>query len=507
MPYAILIFTFFLCTTAHAQYGDAYHRANQEQINKQQKAYTDAYIDALRYNRNTSAKSSGSADTKAAQELADLFAARAGRETSTQKAARLQKEQQDYQTYLQKKAVADKASADYFKDDRERRNLILEPLYAMYKEAGFPHYEAEYLSYSHLGDVLTADKQKHIYTYKLNEQSYRARESFIEFNKKLPTAGFDELFYLISDFNIASYSALIAMEKLEQRFPGKKEVLDAVGLLNTANFWGNGTEGGGVQYASAGKQVQEKMLNSFAQWFVKYPEGAVQVTLKADPYYNPLKLLARQADEKKDYEMSGRIAVLSLLQPKTWSKDPVRSKEYIHSFAGTLGRAKNKNADLFNTDDIKKIAANHEVPLHNVVEWLCSNETDKTVTASKYGWEYLQPFTKSYWEYEYDEVMKTLGLAGDGNALNIYAIAVAFGKQKEKPKMAIEYWAQAANAGSTWAMYNLLAASGWGFKWYKSADFATAKELWKTFKPATDYDKEVLNRKKHDITQLLTYNR
>jgi hypothetical protein len=494
---------FFLCATANAQ-DDAKHKAYMEQLAKDQKAYTDAYIDALRKNTNSKTKSGGGVDPKAAQELADLFAARAGKETSEQKAARLQKEQQDYQTYLQKKTIADKASAEYWKDDRERRAFILDPLYAMYKEAGIPDYEAEYLSRTHLGDVLTPDKEKHIYTYRNNEQSYKAREAFIEFNKKLPTAGFDELFYLINDFNVIGYSALRAMEKLEQRFPEKKDILDAVGLLNTASYWGE-ADGGYSQYNASGKKVQETMLNKFSAWFVKYPEGAMQVTQNADPYYNPVKLLAQQAAEKKDYELAGRIALLSLLKPKTWTKNFSRSREFVSSFAGALSQVIKKNEDVFTADDLKRIAEIHEVPPHNVVEWLSSSETDKFCTAGKYGWNYYHPFTISY--FEYSQLMKNLGLAGDGNALNMYAIGVAFGKQKEKPKMAIEYWKQAAAAGSTWAMYNLLAASGWDFKWYKSADFAEAKEIWKTFKPATEYDKYQLKQNEYKIKELLSYNR
>jgi hypothetical protein len=504
MPKPILIFTlFFLSTTAHAQYGDAYHKANQELINKQQKAYTDAYIDALRKGTNGTTKSSGgTVDPKAAQDLADLFAARAGRETSTQKAARLQKEQEDYQTYLQKKAVADKASADYWKDDNERRNNILNPLNAMYKAAGIPDFEAGYLSRSHLKDQLSADREKRIYTYEINERSYRAKEAFIEFNKRSATAGFDELFYLVNDMNALGYSALMAMEKLEQRFPEKKAVLEAVGLMNTAAFWGAPSDNHYFgQYNESGKAIQQKMLDNFEKWLNKYPEAAMQVAAQANPATNPIKIWAAQAFEKKDYKKGIQLALLTLLTPKSWKYDMSRSRDAIIAIAGSIKLTKSR--DLFSADDIKRIAANHEVLPRIVVEWLCDEETNRFVTAGQYRSEYLHRFKTTYWEAGYDQAMKELGMAGDGDALNVYAVGVALKKQKESPKKAIDMWKQAAAAGSAWAMFNLADATKWGIKGYDKNDLPAVAEIYKTFKPATSFDKQVFADKQYAIEQLL----
>jgi hypothetical protein len=504
MPRIVLhIFLFFLYATAQAQYGDAYHKANQEKINKEQKAYTDAYIDALRYNRNTSAKSSGSADTKAAQELADLFAARAGRETSTQKAARLQKEQLDYQTYLQKKAIADKASADYFKDDNERRDRILLPLKAMYKEAGFPDFEADYLSRSHLVDKLSVNREKHIYTYEVNERSYRAREAFMEFNKISGTAGFEELFYLISDFNVLGYSALTAMEKLEQRFLGKKPVLDAVGLMNTASFWGDGAESySSGQFYYSGKVIQEKMLNNFVKWFDKYPEAAMQVASKASPDANPFKVLAKQEIDKKEYASATRFILLALQTPKSWGKDIERSRNAIKTFSSVFYDKKSELDKTackkinFTAADIREIATNHEVPARMVLEWLCGMQTNKLATSGYDGGIVIFRATN------FAALLKGLGEQGDHDAMNAYALRVGFDEQKENPKQAIGMWQQAARGGSTWAMYNMLVASTWQLKWYKPEHLASAKELWKNFVPSTPYDEAELVTKKYRMGEL-----
>ena len=500
MPKFILFFTlFFVCTAAQAQYGDAYHAANQEKINKESKAYTDAYIDALRRNNNTSTPSGG-VDPKAAQQLADLFAARAGRETSTQKAARLQKEQQDYQTYLQKKAAADKESADYWKDDNIRRNRILDPLRDMYKAAGIPGFEAEYLSRSHMVDKLSADRQKSIYSYVINERAYRAREAYMAYTKISGTAGFDELFYLVNDFNILGYSALLAMEKLEQRFPDKKPLLEAVGLLNTAAFWGTDAENHySGQYYTAGKEIQQKMLNNFMKWLDKYPDAAMQVASKSSPGSNPLKILAQQETDAKAYASASRFMVLALQTPKSWPKNIERSADAIKAFATIyydnkhlVDKAVAKKIKL-SADDIRKIAANHEVPARMVLEWLCGMETDKLATSGYDNGIVIFRATN------FAELLKTLGEAGDQDALSAYALRVGFNEQKESPKQAAVLWQQAARKGSTWAMYNLLKAATWGLKWYKPEDMTAGKEIWKTFKPATPYDETELAKKKSEI--------
>ena len=99
--------------------------------------------------------------------------------------------------------------------------------------------------------------------------------------------------------------------------------------------------------------------------------------------------------------------------------------------------------------------------------------------------------------------MKILGQAGDGDALNAYAMGVAFGKQKESPKKALEMWQAAVDNGSAWAAYNLVAATGWGFKWYSKKDIAAAGEKWLSLKPATEDDKLIYAEKNAEVRELL----
>ncbi|RYY69510.1 MAG: hypothetical protein EOO13_09305 [Chitinophagaceae bacterium] len=500
---SVLSFILLSVTSVSGQYGDAYHRADVEKINKERKAYTDAYIDALRYNRNTTIKNSspnnGSA-ADAARQLADIFAGRAGRETAAQKAERLKRESENYELYLKKKAEDEQKYSDYRKDDEERRNSILLPMKALYKAAGFTGYETEILGYSHLHSKLTSDKQKNIYSFEFVPQSVAAKDALIEFNNRFNSASFEELFDLVSSFNIAAFTALTSLQKLEKRFPEKKAIIGASYMMHTASFWGKYNDNTYLpQYDKAEEGVKKTMLDIFRNWLKTYPEGAMMVASQAHPQYNPLKIIAAQTFENGDYDEAAQVAILALQAPLLWKDDLGKSRDAIAAFSNIFRHPKHKKLYLFTAADIKGIAENHGLPARMVIEWLTGEETDKYTTAGKWRDEYAHTFKLTYGESGYDKILKELGENGDGDALNAYAYGLAFGVSKGKPASAVALWNKAADSGSSWAMYNLLLATKWGFKWYGPKDLQAAREKLKTFKPATKFDQYVYNNKINEM--------
>ena len=498
----LVLFILIAVSVLNAQPPKTY---NETQREKETKAYNDAYLKALQYNSNSSNNSNGGVDAKAAQELADLFAARAGRETSTQKEERLKKEKEAYAAYARQQAINHQQMVDHYKDEEERRNSIFLPLKKMYQDAGFPDFEASYLADGHVLVSLSADKQKNLFEFGENEVNYHAKIAYEEFNKKINTGDFAELFSLLSDFKTASWSCFTAMEKLEKRFPEKKSLFEPLALLYTASFWGtaNGTAKGLCYYNGS---INNIMLGKFKVWLDKYPQAALKVTADADPQYNPLKIWAAESYKKGEYNDAARYALLSLKSPNDWGRDISRSKYAVKSFYEIIRHPSYKKMEIFTAEDIKEIAQNHQVPARMIVEWLCSNETDAIVTAGKYLSTFCYNARLSYKEGGYDKILNTLGKDGDGDALNAYAMGVAFGKQKEKPKQSLEMWKAAAANGSAWAAYNLVAATGWGFKWYSKADIAAAGEIWLSLKPVTEDDKLIYAQKDAEVKRILAGN-
>jgi len=497
MKLPALVFGFCLLSSLHtwAQYGDAYHKADAEKINKDQKAYTDAYIDALRYNRNaktTGSQANAGNGADAAQQLADIFAARAGRETSSQKAARVKAEQEAYDTYVARKAADHESYMAAARDDEARENYFLVPKINMYKAAGFEPFEAKILGQSHVRSKLSPDKQIHIYYEVFPHRSVVAMEAFKSFNTNFNTATFEDLFDLIFDFNVAPYSALLAVKKMETRFPEKKELLKASYLLHTASFWGSANDNTyNAPCAYADANVKKMMFDIFYEAFLLYPKGAELVAVKSHPMFNPLKLIADSRLEQKKYKEAFLIARQFLLAPAAEGSNDQDKKESIQAFNRHIGNAKLKKTERLSTDDVKTSAANYDITTTRLIEYLTDAEAVYSTARLYYG-KYYFPVTPLFEQGDYENILKELGEKGDAGALNTYAVGVAFGKFGKSPSSAMEMWMKAADAGSSYAITNMCMASKWGLKWYTAEHLALAKQKLKTFKPGTKQDEYIL---------------
>lgn len=461
-----------------------------EQLARDRKAYNDAYIDALRYNRNTPSKQTGSSSSDESQKLADIIAARAGRETPAQKAERERQNEARYQENKRQEAAFNAQYALNSADDTRRRNAIFEPRYQEYLAAGFHPFEATVLGDSHVDARLTPDKEKTIYTPAFPVVSIRAKEAFTEFGQKEKTASFEELFDLVTEFNVAPYTALLALKRLEKRFPEKKALLEASYLFHTASIWGSYKDGiKNAPYYWADENIKKQMLDIFKQYFAAYPAAAMVVATKSNPSYSPLKLVLEEMKAKKQYKEASEVAIMALKAPPSWKKDEKLSRALIYSMAPFLYYKGSK----VRTDDMKQIAVAHQIMPRMMIEWMTGKYEGEPYRTAYQFEGYKAPFANSYFDNGFDVVMKEIGEGGDGDALNTHAIAVAFGRTKEKPKTAVELWKRAADAGSAWGLYNLYAAAWWDFKWYSVKDLPAAKEKLRTFKPGSEYDKAVLN--------------
>ncbi|RYF87003.1 MAG: hypothetical protein EOO03_11125 [Chitinophagaceae bacterium] len=496
MKSTILCLIFLAGGNAMAQYGDAYHKADVELINKNQKAYTDAYIDALRYNRNSPTKTGAGKSgqgSAAAQQLADLFAARAGRETSTQKAERLQKAAERYEEQIAQQAKNHESYMEAARDDEARERYLMQPKVTMYANAGFQPLEAKVLGQSHVKSRLSSNKKYSIYYEVYPQQSLLAKEAFLLFKEKQSVASFEELFNLVVEFNVAPLSALQCLKLLEKRFPDKKQVIEASYLLNISSFWGAVNDY--TYYPPAGwadEETKKTMFDIFLKAFETAPETAFFVAAKSRPDYNPLKQLAQTQFAKGKHSEAAQLAKKALQSAAPEGLNDNDKKNAISSFAPLLTNSKLKKADRLTAQEIATIARNYKLRSTDVVEFLTDAQATYHTARLYYG-KYYYPVTYTVFkEAGFGKMLQELGGQGDMDALNVYALGVAMGKEKEKPEQAFLLWQKAAGAGNAHAMYNLFAASKWGLSWYKPAHLAQAKQMLPNFKPATKTDEYIL---------------
>ncbi|RYY49098.1 MAG: hypothetical protein EOO06_08205 [Chitinophagaceae bacterium] len=471
-----------------AQPGDARHKNYMDQLEKERKEYTQQYIDALRYNRNTPSKTSTAGSTDQSQNLADIFAARAGRETAAQKAAREKLETARYEAYQKQQAEWTANYRATSERDEAIRNSIFLPRYNEYLSAGFTPLDAKVLGNSHVGHRLSADKQRNIYSPAFPPASLRAMEAFKTYQQKQNTAGFEELFDLVTDFNIAPTTVVNALQQMEKRFPEKKELIKASYLFQTASFWGKYNDPGAAPYMFAADDIKKQMLDIYEYGLKTQEAAAIFLASKAERQTTPAKLIIDKYNTKAGFPEALRLSMLVLSTKPEWGKNPELSKFLFHRYNSIFMNPQYKASAA----DLKQLAAVHQVTPGAVVQWLndATWEYDRVRYDASYG--FVPPFRQSYSKNGFDLALKELGEAGDMNSLNVYALGVAFGMSKEKPKNAMNMFKRAADGGSPYALFNLIEADRWGTKWYSKDDLKEALARLKTFKLAPGEDKSLL---------------
>ncbi|HEX2682769.1 MAG TPA: hypothetical protein VHL77_02490, partial [Ferruginibacter sp.] len=312
IPFFISL-VFAIPATAQETYEDIKRR-------QENKAYNEAYIDALR-RPNTKTTNSGAIDQKAAQELADLFAARAGKETAAQKAAREKMEQERYDAFVKKQEAAYQEYRRQADTKQAEEDMIYGPFRKKYELAGFSFGEAEFLALDAKGG------------------HFPAALALQQFNETVGTAGFEDLFHLVNDFKFTGYSAMKAVDQLKKRFPEKKVLLDAAAINLMIGSW---TARVGTRYAYSflGKDIQSKMLNYFEEAYDKNPELVfAQINaFRLDFFNNPFQLIAYEYSTKKKNKQAEKFRDLNGRYVMHVLKGPIITDRTIPGYFGDAYR-------------------------------------------------------------------------------------------------------------------------------------------------------------------------
>lgn len=219
----ILLLTIILSNHAYGQYN--YNEQRQREVN--------LHLESIKKGMEFSSvkTSEFKMNEQAVQEMVDRW-------RGTRQQAEKSREEliRDYQKKKAEENSALIGSLLRQREIREKVNEISTPVAMMFLDAGFQEFEAKALSLRSVKGVPASDEV----VYQLDSAMLLAVNAHALYQEKEETAGFDELFALIMNFRIAGYSALSALEKLEKRFPGQKDLIDYAKPFAALAYWTNG---------------------------------------------------------------------------------------------------------------------------------------------------------------------------------------------------------------------------------------------------------------------------
>ena len=401
------------------------------QRQKEHKAYQDAYMEGIRKADYRPKTYAGGVDAKAAQDLADLFAARAGRKTSAQKEAEEKAASQRYYEELRKNQAAFDKKVNF---DVAVHKYYREPLKANYLAAGFDETEATKYAFE---EVKTENGQLLL---RANPAYFRGKSLLAELKRKEASAGFDELISLVLDLQAtpAPVSSLGALQRMVQRFPDKLSLLHATMAQSFRTYFMDWDAR--PRNMRTGKKGSEKivlwskptgtfkyMLESYEAYLAYDMPAALAAFKNAIRMENhPVVTLAFIAQDAKDKKRVGELCRMLLLSPNPDDKSKFSAADYQanayrrvhevskHNYAYRLNEYYNSYADdvlsAYTAAEVKQIAAAQGIRPIDVVQAI----------TSAHAFKRFAPGGKLYKEekkaWKLDDLIKDLADLGDADA-------------------------------------------------------------------------------------------
>ncbi|HRN92845.1 MAG TPA: hypothetical protein PLU07_10710 [Ferruginibacter sp.] len=307
--FVLIIFT---AINALGQYGDAYHKPNEYAIQEQK----------WRASRPVSSGSSSTPykmtwlNTINPMSLEEYYSLR--KKNSSRSVNPNEKEEEIKKAAPQ--GYYEKIAAKYGMDSEDIAGLkhwdMAKPFEMAFTAAGLHKGDATFLSRM-LYKVVSTKKGYEV-VFVPNQNILNAGTAFAQFEKEAATAGFDQLMDYVMDFRYAGLTAINALDRLEQRFPEKREV-----ILMAKTF--------PVLFAIKSLLNREysdkeraRLRSNLQTLYAEMP----QVVLAEDKFagfavgYNEVPAfypLYEEAIKKKDYTNARDIAMLTLLSDSTYS--------------------------------------------------------------------------------------------------------------------------------------------------------------------------------------------
>ena len=234
--------------------------------NESRQKEADNYLNSIRKGREFSnTKSSGfEMNEQAVQEMVNRWKGKSGTE-STEK-MRLELER------MKQKKIQDAVSKNANDEAQEEYKNMCAFITNLYVANGLIPFEAESLSTRRIGEKLRKNGLRHDFFYVSDPEADIAIAAFNSYRELKETAGFDQLSELIYDFRMLGYSATLALDHLEKRFPEKKEIINYLKPHFGISYFSRNRR----YYITSNEQEYNFMVKRLKEWFDASPLQVVQ---------------------------------------------------------------------------------------------------------------------------------------------------------------------------------------------------------------------------------------
>lgn len=327
--------------SAFSQYGDAYHKPNEMAIKEAEWRASRPVSSGS--STNSTVTKTNVTDPMTLEEYFSLRRKNAARSVDPQK-----KEEEIKRSAPQ--GYYEQIAAKYGMDSEDIAGLkhwdMAKPFGIKFMQEGLNETEALFLSRS-LYKVVNTNNGYEV-VFQPNQNILNAGTAFSLFQKEVSTGTFEQLMDYVIDFRYAPLSALTAMDRIEQRFPEKRQV-----ILMARAFPALYAHKARFQFST---KERKQLLGYLQTLYTEMP----QMVLAEDKFvglavgYNeapPFQPLFEEALKKKDFAKAREIAMVTLLSDSSAARYFVLrmgNKFRNHKYTGY----KAPKQSIFSVDDI-----------------------------------------------------------------------------------------------------------------------------------------------------------
>lgn len=217
---------------------------------------------------------------------------------------------------------------------------------------GLIPFEAEALSTRRIEEKLRANGLRHDFFYVSDPEADIAIAAFNSYRELKETAGFDQLSELIYDFRMLGYSATLALDHLEKRFPEKKEIINYLKPHFGISFFSRSRR----YYPTSTGQEYNFMVKRLKEWFDASPLQVVQAHFNDGFQRDPFGVI---------------WALESLLESASSDKRPQMLRDFVLATAQATCEDNKRKSDFLSICIQNRIAGQRE--------WIVDKKKEKEI--------------------------------------------------------------------------------------------------------------------------------
>ncbi len=261
MRHIFLLMAIFLSVHLSAQH--VYDEQRQKEVNN--------YLESIRKGREYGniKTSEFKMNEQAVQEMVDRWKGKPSVEIADKTRLELERLERIKQRKIQE-MVANKA----YDEQRIETSIMHAYITDLYVANGILPFEAEKIAGRRIGQKLQESGLQHDLFYVTDPEVDLAIKAYNEYQDIKDSGSFDELSQLIYDFRILGYSATLAIERLEKRFPDKKQLISSAKPYFGISFFNQGHVYSTYHVGSEKTTYNEiyvYMLERFKEWYANSP--------------------------------------------------------------------------------------------------------------------------------------------------------------------------------------------------------------------------------------------